>query len=1058
MVRPSLQDGVIQPNRVDARSSSNSNCSNFSSNEGGLSIGVNSYDLLLPNSRVPSMGSMGGEGSSSSATNRRMTTRSTMMSPNSLILLMETAFMELESLKVEEVDDVQTTASTMRTTHRQRQQLELQQQKSHKRFLVSQYSIRKRDVLDSLWKDVRAWFHKFNPNNHRKQQQNRSIGSATDDETNDSISLAREQYLQGITQCSERDGSTSLLLACKIPNPPEDIVSTMLEAAPEMVAWADSNGWLPLHHASASGASVDILSLLANVDPATTCIQDKRMRTPLHFCFFRPDILSKDVVSMRNDSSNNNNNVSEIIQVLAQHGAVRIPDENGMLPLHYACAYSTTAPVVEELVQAYPESIHMRENKGGKTPLHLLLVNAKQHLAPTVLQFLAEYYVLQPSPQLLQQEEEEILINNNPQNSGNRRNKPHEYYKDIINVTDKDGHLPLHLLSQMSATLRPYQKQEQTNVIDTLKVYLNAKPRVTSDFLPALQSLPGWLRDHAVTVPHVQDLLDDKISKQFPTSIMLCDGLFLLLIIICFELSSRISIDRRFTSQLQNDFIQNITTNLTNTNITISPPPTPMVVVQDEYYRSYIISALVSITYFLLREIGQVASLISLGIFRSWLVDPTNWIDMLILFLVYFFGIDMLHPTLDKHFFRSGCAITKAALWVGMIFYLKSTNVDFAVFVETVSHVSNNLKFFIIALCIFLLAFAEMFYIIYAETPVCSAQCSSFEELENFPHCNMGTSFLKVYSMMMGEIGDESRYQGSLTAQIIYIAYAFLVVILLSNVLIAIVTDSYSVIKNERASMVFWSNRLDFVAEMDALASTFPRFLGRRTKKNVKKKKKRRSANSLFVPLRRNTGQRLADDNNDSAHNNEDNEEDDDTSITTQNMSAMNSNDSSSGRLWSEESFRNMWKKLKEQAFSSTDEYDINPGNFNFCLLVFVRVVIVLVIMPSWLLVGCATMGWLWPPQVRQWLWKRRTVVSRADLAGEVLKEINSLKREIKHLRLDFNKGEVGKKELTSLKTEVDSIQMEVTADLQQVKEIMKTLLELGRESLQARQNESTPL
>ena len=52
--------------------------------------------------------------------------------------------------------------------------------------------------------------------------------------------------------------------------------------------------------------------------------------------------------------------------------------------------------------------------------------------------------------------------------------------------------------------------------------------------------------------------------------------------------------------------------------------------------------------------------------------------------------------------------------------------------------------------------------------------------------------------MMMGEIGDESRYNGNIVAQILYVAYAFLVVILLSNVLIAIVTDSYEVIQNDR--------------------------------------------------------------------------------------------------------------------------------------------------------------------------------------------------------------------------------------------------------------------
>jgi hypothetical protein len=47
----------------------------------------------------------------------------------------------------------------------------------------------------------------------------------------------------------------------------------------------------------------------------------------------------------------------------------------------------------------------------------------------------------------------------------------------------------------------------------------------------------------------------------------------------------------------------------------------------------------------------------------------------------------------------------------------------------------------------------------------------------------------------------------------------FLVVILLANVLIAIVTDSYKVIQDQRAAIAFWTNRLDFVAEMDAIAN-----------------------------------------------------------------------------------------------------------------------------------------------------------------------------------------------------------------------------------------------
>ena len=47
----------------------------------------------------------------------------------------------------------------------------------------------------------------------------------------------------------------------------------------------------------------------------------------------------------------------------------------------------------------------------------------------------------------------------------------------------------------------------------------------------------------------------------------------------------------------------------------------------------------------------------------------------------------------------------------------------------------------------------------------------------------------------------------------------FLVVILLATVLIAIVTDSYGIIRNQRAAIIFWTNRLDFVVEMDVISN-----------------------------------------------------------------------------------------------------------------------------------------------------------------------------------------------------------------------------------------------
>ena len=128
-----------------------------------------------------------------------------------------------------------------------------------------------------------------------------------------------------------------------------------------------------------------------------------------------------------------------------------------------------------------------------------------------------------------------------------------------------------------------------------------------------------------------------------------------------------------------------------------------------------------------------------------------------------------------------------------------------------------------------------MFLIIFRSTPVCSQECIT-EDGWIFPHCTFSDSFMKVYTMMLGEVGDVNRYQQKFIAQAMYLAFVFVVVILLSNVLIAMVTESHNFIQNERAKMVFWSNRLDFVAEMDTIVVIKRNyqllFLSQRTRRN----------------------------------------------------------------------------------------------------------------------------------------------------------------------------------------------------------------------------------
>jgi hypothetical protein len=136
----------------------------------------------------------------------------------------------------------------------------------------------------------------------------------------------------------------------------------------------------------------------------------------------------------------------------------------------------------------------------------------------------------------------------------------------------------------------------------------------------------------------------------------------------------------------------------------------------------------------------------------------------------------------------------------------------------------------------------------------------------------------------------------------------FLVVILLANVLIAIVTDSYKVIQDQRAAIVFWTNRLDFVAEMDAVANG-------PWKSRLKK----------FVGLGGTDSSR----------------------ITSRSRAVFG---------------KDLWKQIMDLFEDDVDEGFLS---FDFFAYVFLRVLAAFFIIPFWLLLGIFTAGWLWPPQVR---------------------------------------------------------------------------------------------
>lgn len=496
-------------------------------------------------------------------------------------------------------------------------------------------------------------------------------------------------------------GDTSPLhLLCKINNPPTDIVNEIVEAAPETVAWVDNHGWLPLHHACANGASTEVLQILTNAFEESKTAQDTNSRTPLHFYATR--------------NSDNPTAMAMNVEILCDTGAAEIPDHGGMLPIHYACAYGTSPAVLKVLAEAFPGSVNATENN-GRTPLHLAMVNAPRDASPGVIAFLLEY----AGP-------------------------------DAVNVRDNQGNLPLHMLNLGLKTVDASEPDSVNNVSECLKLYLAAEPHAPPDFLAALQDLPGWLQDVAVVSPHVRNILNKKIIQRFPTSILMLDGMMYIILMVCFERSTT-----NFIKYMEDE-----------------SPPVPGLPDTDapNSFGASLDILFIAAGYFFVREFAQVVASLALGAFTSWLYDTTNWLDALVIVLVTYYAAIMKveDPLLvddedtDTKFeaFRAGAAVTKGILWIAVIFFLKNTRVDFAVFLNGVFYVCKRLVAFLLAVLVILILFGQMFWIVYLRTPVCpvcsdcdvdagdtctnDGLCPTVDEYGSFPHCDVGDSFLKV--------------------------------------------------------------------------------------------------------------------------------------------------------------------------------------------------------------------------------------------------------------------------------------------------------------------------
>mmetsp|Transcript_7417 Transcript_7417/g.12473 ORF Transcript_7417/g.12473 Transcript_7417/m.12473 type:complete len:407 (-) Transcript_7417:846-2066(-) len=151
-------------------------------------------------------------------------------------------------------------------------------------------------------------------------------------------------------QAPDADGAFPFFYACAW-NKEISIVQYLHGEYPNIVEKQDNYGFRALHYAAYVGTA-DIVQFLLAANPGAAKQSNKHGVLPLNACIVNPN--------------------SDVNMVRSMHAvypkAIRIPDNEGLLPIHKAVQHSNL-DVIKYLVESYPESTLIPDHE-GLLPLH----------------------------------------------------------------------------------------------------------------------------------------------------------------------------------------------------------------------------------------------------------------------------------------------------------------------------------------------------------------------------------------------------------------------------------------------------------------------------------------------------------------------------------------------------------------------------------------------------------------------------------------------------------------------------------------------------------------
>lgn len=159
--------------------------------------------------------------------------------------------------------------------------------------------------------------------------------------------------------------------------------------------------------------------------------------------------------------------------------------------------------------------------------------------------------------------------------------------------------------------------------------------------------------------------------------------------------------------------------------------------------------------YFIIREVIQIFSLVSVGHFSTWWKSKTNYVDVVCIGIMLLWPSLMLSGAVNKDSdpaIKQGLLSLAAGFLFLLVFsFLKRTFLEFAVFVRGLCVTFIRLFSFLVVFVITITAFALMLYLLVSSPEGCGS------------YCTFTSSFFEVYAMFLGNVGSiETTSQASL--------------------------------------------------------------------------------------------------------------------------------------------------------------------------------------------------------------------------------------------------------------------------------------------------------